>query len=146
MIDQRGMTSRLITATCGAFALASLLGCAGSPTGPIGPVLPGVWGGDHVTLTIADGGSQLEFDCAHGSIPGPLITDSRRQFEVPGIFVRERGGPIREGDPLDAYPATYAGAVTARSMQLTVRLTQTGDLIGTFTLTRGVPGRVLKCL
>lgn len=140
------MTSRLITATCWAIALASLQGCAGSPTGPSGSMLAGVWGGDHVTLTIADGGSHLEFDCAHGNIPGPLIPDSQRQFVVPGIFVRERGGPIREGDPLDAYPATYAGTVTARSMQLTVRLTQTSDLIGTFTLAKGVAGRVVKCL
>jgi hypothetical protein len=31
-------------------------------------------------------------------------------------------------------------------MQLTVRLTQTGELIGMFTLTEGVPGRVVKCL
>jgi len=110
-------------------------------------VLPGVWGGDHVTLTIADGGgSHLEFDCAHGSTPGPLILDGHGSFAAPGLFVREHGGPIREGDPPDAHPATYAGTVTARRMQLTVWLTPTNDLIGTFTLTQGVTGRVVKCL
>jgi hypothetical protein len=106
----------------------------------------GVWGGDHVILTIADEGSRLEFDCAHGSIPGPLIPDRRGEFAVPGLFVRERGGPIREGDPPDSHPAIYAGTVTALRMQLTVRLTETGELIGMFTLTEGVPGRVVKCL
>ena len=97
-------------------------------------------------FTVANGGHHLEFDCAHGDIPGPLITDSRGQFAVPGIFVRERGGPIREGSPPDAHSATYAGTVEARTMQLAVRLTQTNELIGTFTLTRGAPGRVVKCL
>ncbi len=141
------MSARLTAATCWAFALVTLAGCAGSSTGPSGVVLAGVWGGDHVSLTIADGGSSyLEFDCAHGDIPGPLIPDTQGQFAVPGTFVRERGGPIREGDPPDAHPATYAGTVTASSMQLTVRLTQTDDLIGTFTLTQGAPGRVVKCL
>ena len=140
------MSSRLPAATCWAFALVLLTGCAGSRTGPSGMVLAGVWGGDHVSLTIADEGSHLEFDCAHGDIPGPLILDSHGQFTVPGVFVRERGGPIREEDPPEAHPATYAGTVTARSMQLTVRLRQTNDLIGTFTLTRGTPGRVVKCL
>lgn len=107
---------------------------------------PGVWGGDHVTLTIAGGGSHLEFDCAHGNIPGQLILDGHGRFAAPGLFVRERGGPIRESDPEDAHPATYAGTAAARRMQLTVRLAQTDELIGTFTLTEGVPGRVVKCL
>jgi hypothetical protein len=140
------MSSRLTAATGWAFALVALTGCAGSRTGPSAVVLAGVWGGDHISLTIADDGSHLEFDCAHGDIPGPLIPDSQGQFTVSGIFVRERGGLIREGDPPDAHPATYAGTVTEPSMQLTVRLTQTNDLIGTFTLTRGATGRVMKCL
>jgi hypothetical protein len=140
------MTSRLTAAICWAFALATLTSCADSPTHPSGSVLSGVWGGDHVILTIADEGSRLEFDCAHGSVPGPLIPDRQGAFASPGLFVRERGGPIREGDPLDSHKATYAGTVTAHRMQLTVRLTQTGELIGMFTLTEGVPGRVVKCL
>ncbi|NOT28543.1 MAG: hypothetical protein HOP16_20875 [Acidobacteria bacterium] len=139
------MTARLVAARV-SFALTTLVGCAGSPVGPSGAVVPGVWGGDHVTLTIRDSGSHLEFDCAHGEIPGSLIPDRRGQFAAPGVFVRERGGPIREGDPPDAHPATYAGTLTTRSMQLTVRLSQTNELIGTFALTQGGAGRVVKCL
>jgi hypothetical protein len=139
------VTSRLIAATS-ALALVTLAACSDSTTGPSGTLIPGVWGGDHVTLTISDGSSDLEFDCAHGDIPGSLTPDNRGQFAAPGVFVRERGGPIREGDPPDAHLATYAGTVTARTMQLTVRLTQTNELMGTFTLTQGVAGRVLKCL
>jgi hypothetical protein len=36
--------------------------------------------------------------------------------------------------------------VTADTMVLTVELTDTKDVIGTFTLIRGIAGRVVKCL
>jgi hypothetical protein len=72
--------------------------------------------------------------------------DVQGSFIVSGTFVREHGGPIREDEMPDAHPALYAGAVTGGVMQLTVHLTATNEVIGTFTLTRGAPGRVVKCL
>ena len=62
------------------------------------------------------------------------------------MFVREHGGPIREDEKPDVYPAMYTGTVTAQTMQLTIRLTDSQALIGTFMLTRDAPGRVVKCL
>lgn len=119
--------------------------CTGSPSNP-SPVSLGMWGGDHVTMTVAATATHLEFDCAHGDIPGALATDSRNEFSVVGTFVREHGGPIRLDVPPDAHPAIYAGSVQSDRMALTIRLTDTGDLIGSFTLIRGIGGRIVKCL
>ena len=125
--------------------VSTSLACGGNPTNPsTSPV--GVWGGDHISLTVTDAGSRAEFDCAHGDIPNPWVIDTRHAFTVRGTFVRDRGGPILVGEPPDSHPADYAGSVTASTMVLTVELIDTKDVIGTFTLTRGAPGRVVKCL
>jgi hypothetical protein len=108
-------------------------------------VLTGMWGGDHIALT-AGTGTHVEFDCAHGDIPNTLIVNARNEFNVSGTFVREHGGPIRVGEVPDSHPAAYVGSVTETTMVLTVRLTDTNEMIGTFTLSRGSPGRVVKCL
>ena len=125
--------------------VVAISACSSSPSGP-SPPLTGMWGGDHIALTVADAGTHVEFDCAHGDIPIPLMVDARNEFDVSGTFVREHGGPIRVGEMPDSHPATYVGSVTQTMMVLTVRLTDTNEAIGMFTLSRGSPGRVVKCL
>ena len=119
--------------------------CGGGPTTPSRPPV-GSWGGDHISLTVTDAGGHAEFDCAHGDIPNPWVVDSRQTFTVRGTYVRDRGGPVLIGEPPDSHPANYVGSVTADTMTLTVELTDTKDVIGTFTLFRGAPARVVKCL
>jgi hypothetical protein len=41
--------------------------CTGTAVSP-SPVSTGMWGGDHISLTVADTTSHVEFDCAHGDI------------------------------------------------------------------------------
>jgi hypothetical protein len=126
-------------------AVCFCLACHGGPASPSTPLV-GIWGGDHVSLSVTDAGSHAEFDCAHGDTPTSLAVDVRQAFRVGGIFVREHAGPIRLGEVLDSHPAVYFGTVTANTMVLTVELTETSIVIGTFTLTRDTPGRVVKCL
>ena len=131
-------------------ALLVAVVCVGSACGgtSVGPsfVPTGVWGGDHITMTIADTSTHIELDCAHGDLPCPLNVDARNQFDVMGTFVREHGGPIRQGEMPDSHPAMYAGSVASKRMTLTIRQTDANEVIGTFTLVRGTPGRVVKCL
>ena len=74
------------------------------------------------------------------------LTLNRGTFDVTGDFVQEHGGPIRSDETVDRQPARYSGTVSGNRMTLLVRLTATGQDLGTYTLTRGVSGRVFKCL
>ena len=114
----------------------------GTPAGP-SATLTGIWGGDHVLMTVAETRALLEFDCAHGEIPSRLPA---APFSVAGTYNREHGGPIRDGEIPDSHPAVYSATISRDIMTLTIRLSDSGDRLGPFVLTRGVPGRVFKCL
>jgi len=118
--------------------------CSGTPIAP-SLIATGIWGGDHVTFTVGDSSNHLEFDCAHGDIPG-VLSVNRGELAASGTFVREHGGPVRVDEPLDSHPALYSGTVIGSTMQLAIRLTDSGDVIGSFSLVRGTSGRVVKCL
>lgn len=123
------------------FAMLLLWGCGGAPSAPSTPT--GLWGGDHISMTVTQSGAQIELDCAHGNIRSPLPT---APFSVPGTFVRERGGPIRVDETADSHPAMYSASLSANTMSLTIRVTDTAEVLGPFTLTHGMAGRVVKCV
>jgi hypothetical protein len=106
---------------------------------------PGLWGGDHVTMTVGATSTHLEFDCAHGDIPGVLSVNNG-DLVANGTFVREHGGPIRVDDQTDQHPALYSGQVSSGKMNLSIRLTDSGEVVGSFDLIHGSAGRVVKCL
>jgi len=125
--------------------VCSSLACSAAPTGP-STSLVGAWGGDHVSLTVSAGASHVEFDCAHGDTPNALTLDDRGVFTASGTYVREHGGPIVVGQLPDSHRAVYSGSVSGNTMALAVQLTDTREVIGTFTLIRDASGRVVKCL
>jgi len=106
---------------------------------------PGTWGGLHIRLDVDARSGVVEYDCASGTIAGPLTLDSRGRFNWHGTFHRERPGPVRADSPGTDLAATYSGSVRGDRMTLTVRLTDTNEVLGTFTLKRGSSGRVFKC-
>jgi hypothetical protein len=124
--------------------LIVLAGCS-TTTAPDAVIMNGSWGGDHAVLDVTTTGASIEFDCAHGTLPVPL-TLNRGTFDVTGDYVQEHGGPIRSDETVDRQPARYTGTVSGNTMTLLVRLTATGQDLGTYTLTRGRSGRVFKCL
>lgn len=109
------------------------------------PAPDDTWGGDHVRVVVREGGADVEYDCAHGTMDAPLDLDDAGRFDVAGRHVREGPGPIRVGKTPPGRPARYTGRVSGRTMTLTVTLTDTSQEVGSFTLTRGREGRVRKC-
>jgi len=105
----------------------------------------GTWGGKHIQFEVGDGSVNIEYDCAHGSIEGPLTFDRQGRFSWHGTYAREHGGPIRINEKVNNQLATYSGSINGDTMTLTVRLTNATDPVLTFTLTRGSIGRVWKC-
>jgi hypothetical protein len=106
----------------------------------------GTWGGDHVNLLVEATGGTLEYDCAHGRIDQPFLVDPSGRFDLAGTHTLEHGGPIRSGEKEDKRPARYTGTTDGRTMILTVTVAGSHDPLGTFTLTRGQSGRIVKCL
>jgi len=125
-----------------ALVLAVVAAACGAPSSP--SLMPtGLWGGDHIALTVESTSAHVELDCAHGDIPIRLPDAA---FTVAGTFVREHGGPSGVGETPDSHPALFVATMSGGVMTLTIRLGDSGELVGTFTLTRGSSGRVFKCL
>ncbi|HKO34999.1 MAG TPA: hypothetical protein VJV21_00875 [Pyrinomonadaceae bacterium] len=107
--------------------------------------LRGTWGGQGIAMEVTDAGATIEYDCAHGRITERIAPGGDGKFEAKGVFVRERGGPQRQGEDNEE-PAAYAGSIKDEMMTLTAKLAQTNESVGTFTLTQGKTGRIRKCL
>ncbi|HJW13640.1 MAG TPA: hypothetical protein VJ776_03035 [Thermoanaerobaculia bacterium] len=98
-----------------------------------------------MNLTIGQASALIVYDCAHGSIDQPFAANAQGQFDLAGTHVPETPGPIRDVPPV-AHPARYTGTTDGRTMTMTVTLTDTGQVLGTFTLTLGKTGHIVKCL
>lgn len=105
----------------------------------------GIWGGLHINLEVTDTGATIDYDCAHGSIEGKVVVDREGKFEAKGFHVREGPGPIRVGREPKGQPAIYSGTTDGKNLELTVKLADSEEVIGTFNLTKGQTGRVRKC-
>ncbi len=104
----------------------------------------GIWGGEHIHAEVTEHGAEIEFDCAHGSIPRQIMLDNSRQFDASGTFSPEHAGPIRD-DENSSRPVRYKGSVSEQGMNLTIFAAQTKEIIGSFTLRLGNEGRIMKC-
>ena len=138
-----GRISRILTSLA---AVAVVAACSVVIAGPGVFIIIGDWGGEHVQLELEEAGGTLEYDCAHGMIdPGWKLSDSG-EFSGTGEHVIEHGGPVREGEILPSRPANYDGTVDGDRMSLTVTLSDSAQVIGTFQLQRGSVGQLTRCL
>jgi len=138
----QGLGVRVILALCliSSFALASF-----SVGRKMHNIREGTWGGEHIRIEVAGNSATIEYDCAHGTINGPLRVDSRGRFALSGTHLPEHGGPIRRDESGAGQPARYSGWTDGKKMTLTVVRSDTKETIGTFTLVHGDEGRVFKC-
>jgi hypothetical protein len=104
----------------------------------------GTWGAPHIRMVVEGRSATVDYDCANGTIEGPLTFDSKGRFTWRGTHRREGPGPIR-ADMENGSPAIYTGTVKGDTMTLAVKLANSNEVVGTFTLKRGGAGRVFKC-
>jgi hypothetical protein len=126
------------------------VGCAlilvyGSPV-QSGKIPAGRWGGQHINIEVSANSAEIEYDCAHGTVQGPLEIDGNGRFRLRGTHTLERGGPVRRDESANTHPALYTGSIEGETMNLTVTLTDTNDEVGTYTLVKGKTGRLFKCV
>jgi len=105
----------------------------------------GLWGGDHIAMKVEGDTATVEYDCAHGTLNGPLEIDSNGKFSVSGTYISEYSGPVRGDQPLTRSVARYTGWTDGKKMRLMVTLVKPNKVVGTFLLDRGRQGRVNKC-
>lgn len=104
----------------------------------------GEWGGLHISMNVGERSATIEYDCAHGEIPGPLNVDGGGKFSLPGTFTPERGGPVRADETLPSRKATYSGTIKGNTMTLTLKV-EGSDETETFTLEKGKAAELFKC-
>jgi hypothetical protein len=105
-----------------------------------------IWGGDHIQMDVHGQVTKVEFDCAHGEISKPLKPDGAGNFDLPGTFVQERGGPTRADQTPAARAVNYRGKIHGETMTLSITFSDNNESAGSFTLKRGKHGRIRKCM
>ena len=140
------MKSRVSSMFWTSFAAACLIAAGPCARELAGPVAPSEWGGEHIGLVVSDAGGTLEYDCANGTIDQKITASTDGNFTAIGTHTIGHGGPVRQDETPDRHPARYDGWTDGETMTLTVTLTDTGAKLGTFTLVRGQPARVFRCL
>lgn len=124
----------------GALSAASAGQAADAPA----PLL-GVWGGDRVNVVFGLDGARLTYDCAAGSIAGPVHPDSRGRFSVPGTHQAYRPGPERADQAATVRAASYDGQVTGAVLELRVRVD--GDAaVQSYRLEKDRKVKLARCL
>jgi hypothetical protein len=127
-------------------ALAVAVGAAACPNDYPERLPAGTWGGQHIGMTVTDTGATIEYDCASGTIVGPLQLGANGAFDWRGTHYPGHGGPVRVDEPPNAHPARYTGRANAESMEMTLTLLDGTQPPQTFTLARGANAGVFRCL
>ena len=109
------------------------------------PLMPGVWGGEHIRFEVTEGGASVEYDCAHGTVEGKIVVDAQGRFSVYGTHYEEHGGPSRPGDDASGYRVRLSGRVGGSLMKLTVTRAGTRKVVGAFNLARDREPMIVKC-
>jgi hypothetical protein len=103
----------------------------------------GNWGGQHINMKVSAKSATIEYDCASGTINGPLVVDRDGNFNLRGTHRMQRGGPTRADETPNDHPATYTGSIKGNKMTLHLKISDSDE--ETFTLEKGKEGELFRC-
>ena len=120
--------------------LVVAVACGGSPVAP--HVLPaGTWGGDNAGLLVRGDGAHGHIGCTLGEITGLIPLDTEGRFDISGVWNVD-AFPVDRGI---LHPARLTGRANGRTLMLSVRLTDTGQVLGPVLLVFGREPRMENC-
>ena len=122
-----------------------LVSCDESLPGDPPATVTGLWGGEHIRLEATIDSVTITYDCAIGKIYEPIIPEGENEFTLFGTHTFETGGPIIPGARPDIHAAKFEGHIQNDVMNLTVSLTDSTLVIGTFMLHYDTQGNVYRC-
>ena len=126
--------------------LLALIAASCATPAASGRSLAGKWGGQHVGLVMGEANGRLDYDCAAGTIDGPITADAAGRFAATGTHTPGQGGPNRIGSTPPSYPARYSGNARGDTMTLAVDVPALNTRIGPITLRRDADPILLRCL
>jgi hypothetical protein len=90
---------------------------------PVQLLPSGVWGGEHIELTVRNPsqGASVRFDCGSGSITGPLELQPDGSFKWRGTYT-PGGGPVMIDPAVNSRGATFVGRTGGGSMSLEIHI------------------------
>lgn len=103
----------------------------------------GNWGGQHINMKVGAKSATIEYDCASGTIKGPLVIDGDGNFNLRGTHRLQRGGPTRADETPNDHPATFTGSIKGNTMTLKLKIGDSDE--ETFTLEKGKEGELFRC-
>jgi hypothetical protein len=121
-------------------ALLLAVACGASPVG-LDTLPVGTWGGESAGLLVRTDGAHAHIGCTVGDITGPIPLDSEGRFEVAGTWNVD-AFPIDRGI---LHPARLSGRSDGRTLTLSVRLMDTGQVLGPALLVFGQEPRMQNC-
>jgi hypothetical protein len=128
---------------CAIGALVLAIAACHNGTDVIVAVPPGTWGGQGAVMVASDSGAAFTFNCASGSVDGPLPVDANGQFSWSGTFARISPVP---GSPHDTpHPATYHGTANASQIVMALTVPELAIESDPVTLTYGNTGNLALC-
>ena len=99
--------------------LVAALAIACGSLGP-SPLATGVWGGDHIAMTITESSVHVELDCAHGDVPGSI--DMATFYVPPDVGERVIGDVAKKGvGEVWFNPGAESDALIERARALAIR-------------------------
>jgi hypothetical protein len=101
-----------------------------------------VWGGDGVRLVPTRQGFRMDLPCAHAFADTKLPSHGR--FTIPGEFVAEQGGALREDESEPRRRVSFQGRIADDEMTLDL-WADTERILGPLLLRRGCSPRITKC-
>ncbi len=110
------------------------------------PVQTGLWGGTGISMIVSDKGAAIEYPCADGEITEAIKTDKNGNFNVPGVHIRQRPGPVRVDAKPDREAVRFEGRVTNKTMKLKVVAIKGNEVLGEYSLALGARQRMHRCL
>ena len=122
-------------------AVATLLACDNSNV-PAPELLPGIWGGPRVGLSVEATRVFFLFDCAGGAVDSTIPVAADGSFDVTGTFTN--GGNANDVDHAP-HPARYMGRIAGTHITFT-RVLLDGSLPNaSFAATFGAAPEIVAC-
>ena len=108
--------------------------------------LLGQWGGTGIQMVASETQVTFEFDCALGLINRKVMINDNNQFSEKGTFTVVGGNrPITEETP-KAQNVQYQAKVLGNDISLDVKSEDGKTIIGSYTLSKDVYGKLFKCM